>query len=353
MSEQSSLDRQDKGVINFEKGYITLPYKQEQFKDFISSVLGQQDTLQGILLREFAIELKDITDIYYLLEERVGQQNQGFLTSFSARFAYQEYSAEKISSFQGLLNYRETRNLIPISVELEWIYLIQFRDKGAPEKQKVTLKITADSNEISRVYFDKRGGEFQWGIEHTERTWALDIDSHLRRHIEDMILLTATSKKRSKWISYVLTKHDETAAICGVMFFLLSVFFASLINSQFIKRKSESAISSILKATDPNMKVEALAQQLLSGDVSNFYLSLVVFLTVSVVFSVIATGIFNVILKSASERKSFILTTKAARKSYESWCQKENRIVTSFIFSIVLTLILNVLSSYIFNILTV
>lgn len=185
--------------INQPLGYISLPYDDKQFAEFLVNLLGRPQTLEERIYGVFNIKMNEIINLYDSLDRRIQQQNNGQLTQFSATIHFKKTSKasnyEKsitLNNFHELVNYNETRPLISESISLSWTYLIHFNGKTTPEEQKIDVFIGTNGNlledshntlanlEVLRTY-----GIFKLTVKCTARTWGVDIIELLTREVID------------------------------------------------------------------------------------------------------------------------------------------------------------------------
>ena len=75
MSEITIINEEgSQGPKNFSKGYLTFPFDGNQFKDFISGLLGKPQSIYRIISGTFEIHLSDLQNFYELVNQRVTQQ---------------------------------------------------------------------------------------------------------------------------------------------------------------------------------------------------------------------------------------------------------------------------------------
>src|SRR5690606_18739310 len=137
----------------------------------------------------FEVTREHITHLYHLVEQRVQRQNQASLVQFSVRILYGNGSSVLLNSFADFDSYNEVQNLNSIGAILTWTYLIQFKDKPAPEKQEVSVSIGVADHSRFRGYFSRHvtdeeshmiaDSEISLVIKHTERSWGFDIENLL------------------------------------------------------------------------------------------------------------------------------------------------------------------------------
>lgn len=70
--EQESSENQ---LINYAGGYVTLPFNQDQFRDFVISLLGRPQTIEKRAYGKFEVNLRDLQSFHYLIDQRLTQQN--------------------------------------------------------------------------------------------------------------------------------------------------------------------------------------------------------------------------------------------------------------------------------------
>jgi len=94
-------------------GYVTLPFDQEQFRDFVISLLGKPQTIEKRIYGRFEVNLQDIQKFHKLINQRLTQQNQALLSQFSVKIYYSDSSSITLNSYEDLVTYNEVRR--------EWI----------------------------------------------------------------------------------------------------------------------------------------------------------------------------------------------------------------------------------------
>jgi hypothetical protein len=345
---------QEIGKLDYKKGYLTLPFSQDQFKEFISGLFGRSQELSREIMGEFAIELGDILNFYYLLEERIGQQNNGSLAQFSAKIFYDDNSSILLNSFNSLSNYVEPKALIPIRVELIWEYLIKFNDKNVPEKQQISIYISTSGSKATRFRSDFDNfpmyDGFALRIQYTARTWATDIDSMLTEYISSLVK-SSVNRNQNKWKSIIFNNSERIGWIGGIVFFLFSVLGAFIATDRFMIVSREKAVNVLTNKTEINIKVDFLIRHIISGEISRFYFFLAIFLLIMLVTSISIGGLIS---NKADQHnpESFILLTQKSRNSRESALRRDRNKIRDFFLSILIAIIVNVFSSYLFVYLT-
>ncbi len=333
---------------------VMLPCGQDDFKEFISSLLGKPQEIKRLLKGKFELSKDDLFNTFHLVDQRIIQQNEASLTQFTTKISYNDNSSILLNSIDDFMAYNEVRPLMSESIELTWIYLIKFRDKNIPEKQTISLTIkTQPSEKYHDVLEDEfiyransvssHGSGFLISIEHTARSWGVDIESLLVGHIRTII------KKKTK-INRFLDHYDNTIGLfVGISFFALCIFgminywnnHVKLLMANFIKiSQKEHIIFNIISD-----KIDFISE-ILTGQTSNgldLVLSIVFF--ASIILSVVV-GITTSSLCESKSRSFLLLTPETIQFSVDYKQKTENRI-PKLIFFVVSSLSIGILSNYI------
>ena len=138
---------QEKQSLSGEVGQrytVTLPFPPEAFREFISGLLGQPQTLERRFLGTFELSRPDVETIFHLVDQRVKQQNEASLIQFTIKIIYDDNSSVLLNSIDDFVRYTEVRPVVSVAAHLSWTYLIKFQDRAVPEKQEnlVVLRYT-------------------------------------------------------------------------------------------------------------------------------------------------------------------------------------------------------------------
>lgn len=128
--------KSDEGI---DKGYVRLPVGLSEFGTFIRSLLGRPQTITKYYRGAYEITQNDVRNFHELIMQRIQQQNDSQFIQFTAQTIYSDSSNVTVNSLEEFLTYKEVRPIISEAIHLEWSYLVQFQDKDAPEKQKITI----------------------------------------------------------------------------------------------------------------------------------------------------------------------------------------------------------------------
>src|SRR5579872_726968 len=223
---------------DIQKGYLTLPIDEDDFKGFIAGLLGKPQTITRRIGGTFEIHLSDLQNFHELINQRVIQQNGGTLIQLKTKVYYSDESTVLFSSYDELITYNEIKPVISEAVRLNWSYLIKFPDKKVPEKQEVEIFIV--STRYRRRFYAEEGigfngsdSEMQIIIQHTARSWGSDIESLLTSQIRSLLI------PRERWRT-VLQKYSVEIGFLTGCFVIFSSFLGIYsAKSAFISKQLE------------------------------------------------------------------------------------------------------------------
>ncbi|WP_299522321.1 hypothetical protein [Winogradskyella sp.] len=206
-------------------GQVSLPFNENQFKDFIVSLLGKPQTITKHLRGKFEIDKNNLTSIFEIINQRIYQQNDAKLIQFRASIYYNDNTTVTLNGYDHLVNYNEKLPLISQAVHLTWQYLVKFKDKGSFEKQEIALSFITETDgsvpfvdeTFARPYYDS-GVSFR--ISHTGRTWGADIEAILTKHLETLV------QKESKFVRFFKYNSDSANHVLSAILVGITLFFA-------------------------------------------------------------------------------------------------------------------------------
>ena len=215
----------DEIVNKFPKsGQIALPFNEDQFKDFIVSLLGKPQTITKNFNGSFTINKENIIGLFELINQRIFQQNDAKLIQFRATIYYDDNSTVTLNGFDHLINYNERLPLISIAVHLTFQFLVKFRDKETFEKQEITISfITSHSGPIPEIdgnmFMRHYENEISFRISHTARTWGADMEGLLSRNIKTYI------KTPSKFAEFFIYNFDKVEHLITSLLLCITLIF--------------------------------------------------------------------------------------------------------------------------------
>lgn len=177
---------------------VVLPCSVDTFGEFISGLLGKSQEIEGGEFGPYAIEDKDIEQVYHLVVQRVNQQNDVHPISFIARVVYDDGTSIQLNSLADFQSYAEVKPVVSTEVHLTWNYLIQFGKTRPPEAQEINLSFVSSKRSSSvrhqlALFGDSvrnvitGRGYISYRIKYTARTWGADIEGLLKNYIKNTL----------------------------------------------------------------------------------------------------------------------------------------------------------------------
>ena len=343
--------------MTYTEGYITLPVTEEQFRDFIKSLLGRPETLEKRIKGNFALSRQAVINFHFLLEQRIQQQNDAKLVQFQAKIFFDDDSTVTLNSIESLATYNQIRPLVVIGVELNWVFLIKFQDKSVPERQEIQIRIITDEEisvskyrrrqrplritAILEEYLDiERISYFDISIRYTAKTWGEDIISLLSEHIKTLLI-------RNEGWSDILNRNSAKVLWVSTVVFTLIFWWA--LHSWFISHPPfdiRPTIETMIRnGATLEEKVNFLLRNFSDLNKRGDAIENVAIYVMAVAFA----ALLGTFMSTLVERKyqSFVLLTEETEKAkseYEERQKKSWRIfVGSAIFSLVIGIVGNII----------
>jgi hypothetical protein len=335
---------------------LEFPCDLDTLRSFISGLLGKPQTLEQNITGPFELTKDEVTNIFHLVDQRV-QQNQGVLVQFTVKIIYQDGSTVLLNSLQDFSVYNEVRPIMSVAAILSWNYLIKFPDKAAPEKQQIELTFSTSHRNFlfaqrgvseSRpvILLDDDIGHMAIRIEHTARTWGVDLESLLRNHLETLLIYEPWWKLRmcqySAKIGSAIGGLCITIATVGLLFTINNFVAGQMGAAQKLMGEPATTLQTI------GQKLDFVVGLAASGQWARLIFGCVIYLLVTMVIS-ITIGIwagtsidnrhpsFVLLSKKAIENKT--ITLKKRKKSwYNFWISFVLAIATGLIVRIIFAL---------------
>ena len=335
---------------------IVLPCETAHFGQFVSGLLGKPQTIEKSLHGVFEVESGDIENTFHLVNQRINQQNESSLIQFTVKIFYSDDSSVLLNSLEDFKAYTEVRPIISTGVSLSWSYLVKFKNKDVPERQNIDISFRSDFNDRGgRIVEDGvviRNGFGRWfetgifiRIEHTERTWGVDIESLLTGHIKTFI----KNPEKSKSIIY---KNSGTIGfLSGVLFFIGSiagsVYTSSRFISSYIEKLKEMTGEEVTQSDLLLSKVDFLIEIISTGAWPKFIFAVVAFIVISAIVSVFI-GMF-IAEKADNGPKSYVLLSKSAEEYRDRKNNELSKGWGAFWISIASGIATGLIANYIFS----
>ncbi|WP_225182347.1 hypothetical protein [Pectobacterium aroidearum] len=346
MSFNLSIDNKNDTIFS-----VILPCEPKDFGDFISGLLGKPQTIEKDIYGVFSIEKNDIINTYHLIEQRINQQNDASLIQFTAKIFYNDSSSVQINSIDDFLTYNEIKKVICTSIELSWIYLINFKNKTSPEKQEITISF--GNNRYSDVYIStlpyskkriiiKNGMSFS--IRHTERTWGVDLESLIYNHLVNLVHPTNTYR------DFIHTHHNKIGNTLAFFIFACSIISAYYTTINFIKNYALKIKEITASANSQDIllnKIDFLLEISATGAWPRHILSIVALIIFSLIISIIIGGWVSG--KGESRLISWILLTEESKLARERYLKHQNRNIVLFFATAILSIAYGVLGNILYS----
>jgi hypothetical protein len=332
MDESTNLRLPDESS-NKKQGFLTLPFDESQFKDFIVNLLGVQQRIDRTIKGIFVIGLDEILSINSLINQRVEQQNSGKLIQLQSQIYYDDGSSITLNSLLELETYNEVRPLISIAIRLTWSFLIQFPGKNTPEQQTIVLFINS---------YDKYYSSIDIQIEHTARSWGYDIDILLQQQIESLIIerssIEKISFKQREEISNGLSIIYICASLLGIIYHLRT----------YDDEKYKFLESEVEKANTIDKKLDVLLSFNLDeyASLTTFWYLLLFFVVTMLFGRVVKNVTYNFLSRL---RSSFLILTKKTKDSLDLYEKKAANGKLNIFLTVLMSILTGVISNYIFS----
>lgn len=180
----------------------------ENLRSLLERVSRDHKIIYGAIRGVFDLNRSHIENFVHLLNQRVEEQ-QGQCTSHCEICVYYNNgTSRRISGFEQFSNFTETANRFPTVITLHLSYFVKFPASDAPEKQSIdilirssessmeTLDMVMNDTEIrvsgDRIQVAAPSGHSDFGImsytiNHSRVTWGLDVEGHIRAHINSLM----------------------------------------------------------------------------------------------------------------------------------------------------------------------
>lgn len=339
---------EDEPIRDYSRGYLTIPFEGDNFKNFISSLLGRPQRISKFLEGPFLIDFSNIKNFHDLINQRITQQNSGTLIQFSAKIYFSDKSSIQLNGLQDFLTYNELKPVISEGLKITWIYLIQFPDKDYPEKQTIEIFFNSKTRKIKDTLQDdivhtSKKGYVIIDIDHTARTWGSDMENVIVNHIESILL------KENKVSRTAYQYKSGLGLVAGFCVFMIAYMQASKLKWQILQNELNKfeKYSSSQKFTFDE-KLRTLLKYIISNDSLTEAADLTMFYILFVTIA-LAVFIFVDIQLASLEPSSHIVLT---RKSNENHINESKRIPMRWlrlIGVIIINIALALFASYIYD----
>jgi hypothetical protein len=331
-------------VLDADSETLVIHMERAGFADFVKGLLGQPQTIENAYSGTFDISKNDIESIFHLVHQRISQQNKSQLIQFSIKIIYSDNTSILINSLADFITNREIPARISIAANLNWTYLIQFEDRKQPERQVIELMIRADDSfeNHNLLIFGRNmqlpGTGFKLVIQHTARTWAIDIENIISQQIRSWII-------KESFIKRTIYNNSGWAGIfVGLLFFGLTatgIILATNSLEDGIRRTMGQALALTIDG-----KLDYLMQAILDARMQGPEKNIIMGGFISAIMAVII-GVFASIFADNPPNSYLLISENAATARKESLENRGKDWVYFFISGVTAT-IAGFLSKYIF-----
>ena len=342
-SEMKPIEMDDKGAA------VMLPCGQDEFGDFIRSLLGKPQSITNRFLGAFDLSRPDLEQFHYLLIDRMAQQNKVQLVMFTARVIYDDGSTVQVNDFEAFKTYNEIKPIVSSAAHLSWEFLVTFEDRKTPEKQQIDISfltggefhfIDRVEGQILHAEIGGTGGTIAYRINHTARTWASDIDALLSTHIKN--ILPAVSSWR-KWIS----DHSSHLGVCTfLVLFLSSIVTLVRASDSFWIASRDILTQNMAGQNEISQKMQLIAAHVASGAAERFMARCIAFVLGGLIVS-IALAIW-VGATSTSTKSGFLCLTKKSEEAKAKALRKAQHRFIGFCLSVIVSIACGIVGNYLF-----
>ncbi|MFI5159065.1 MAG: hypothetical protein ACHQF4_09380 [Sphingobacteriales bacterium] len=348
MTEITIINEGDSNQLhNFSKGYLTFPFDADQFKNFITGLLGRPQTITKYFHGNFTLFLTDLQNFHELIMQRVVQQNNGALIQFNAKIFYDDRSSVELGSYDELLSYNEVKPVISHGVELSWSFLLLFNAKDHPEKQTIELTITTKDyhlvDETEWQFFNSRVGNFKIRIQHTARSWGSDIENLLKSQIDSCI-------RHSKGYKKIITKYrNGIGFLFGTLICTLNIIGLAYVTNRFISSQIDKMkVYTSIKSHTVVQKLDYLLTYSASSVSNQHYFNVLIFFVIGLAISIFLGRYINSLIEHSRE-PSFLVLTRKAKENMDLVLKDLSHFWRDFFITIAVGIFSGVISNIIFS----
>lgn len=336
---------------------IVLTVENEQLGNFVSSLLGQPQSIDKVFTIPFDANHNYFTHLIELIKQRLDQQNNYELVSFQATIGYKDNTRRKLNTIEAFKTFSESLSLISTDLNFKFGILIHFPNKQIPEKQEIDINFSTSTNEkryYARSIFDLalRNKEYTSGIiavelNHTERTWADDMLAIIENSFNEIWIKESNLKKITRSIfSFIRLDSSFFTMIFATLFMIVLLVnigeHESLQNVKYLDtlEKAPKDMNTL------HQKIDFVANNLTTN--SNILnSSLIKDFGVFVGITVLFFAFIYIVQEFINPSKSFVvLTNRTVEYKTEILNSHKNKI---WALSIVGTIVLSIIANYIYS----
>lgn len=329
---------------------IVLPCSTENFREFISGLLGQPQEIDGGEFGSFCVEKKNIEQIYHLVTQRVFQQNGVHPISVNVRIAYDDGTSINLNSIGDFQSFNEPKPVVSTECHISFVYLIQFPTTAAPEKQEITVSYVSSQESSRRRHLATFAespfalfarGYIGYRIRYTARTWGADVESLLKNYIKDQMVAEA------KYRNFIRIHSAKFASFIAGLFFTFVYLAVTSVYDEVMALYLKELGLIFGGGVTISEKIDVLIKILISGSLNSIENTKLGIIIASIFVSIIL--IFIIETKADSRRPSFVILTNKASDKKEQILKKYDQKILHVWGSIVLGVLIGLATNFIYD----
>jgi hypothetical protein len=263
------MDKDISIPANYNQSSAIIPIDIDAYQEFILSLLGQHESVEGAVEGAFEIGMGDFKHLNQIIDTRIDSQNSSSLLEFRAKLFFNDDSSILFKTIESFLEYKELRPLICDNFVFTWTYLVKFNNKKSSEKQEISIASQKGENfnrkrrtirsRIISMFDDEKSrsiNKISYSVRCTNREWGIEIATIIQN------FLSSSNKVRSSFLTSL--RHKVIASFdliellfmtLGLVFMLFFISHLTEINLTVCRQLSSSIGENIKDSIDINQKI--------------------------------------------------------------------------------------------------
>lgn len=325
--------------------------ESRQLQSLLRSTTRDHKVIFGAHRGVFDLARLDIENFVHLVNQRVAEQNSCGAYTCEVAVYYSDGTSRRFPSLKDFSSYSETRKRFPTVVTIHTSYFIEFPETQEPEKQEIDIVIRSSestSETVDMVTNDARVrmssdkiqmgvgkdeskfGIINYTINHSRISWGLDLEGHIRGHIESLMIEPSKGDRFLQRAAGPLNLITTIFVGLYIVNLIIDLFFLFLYQTD--------------GADSADLIIETAAAYLVNGHIAKY---IVASLVVSVVFFVAFSALVSAFTNSIKRPKpSFISLDEGDNRRKEQKLKSYENRWPRFVSIIALNLFIAILVSY-------
>lgn len=351
----------------YDRESITFALDENDFKDFMTKLLGKPEVIQGDVIGAFEIDFNSFQNINQQIENIVCETNDAWLIEFTAILFLDDNSSIRFNRISDFISYREVRAVTCIGFNFTWVYLVKFKSEQAPQKQEISiysdyLNLTS-SNKSSK--FDKLDADnnienvprITYSIRSTIPNWGMLVAQRIKLVLESNCLVEIGFQNINLFIRHSLKHVGQISPLLIVTFLVGSIFWDSRkapSQESLELEQIRNLFESMPEVLADSQKIDYLLsfaryEILKSSPTASIPQAILFLFYISLIFLLLASSI-SFLLKIPGWR--FILFTEKSKREKKMKMKRYKQLELFSVSGILLTIFLSIFANYIFGFLT-